>query len=116
MKVIIASELTASLDSHGYTQVKSFLNAEDCKSLWNGFANEDLFRKTIVMERYRFGLGVYKYYRYPLPDQIRSIRHDMYRILAPVANEWMRRLNIDTRYPDDWNEFKAACESKGQAL
>ena len=33
-----------------------------------GQMNADLYRKTITMERHRFGLGEYKYFRYALPD------------------------------------------------
>jgi uncharacterized protein len=116
MRQVNVENITEALHTKGYAQVQSFLPDEDCKVLRDGFEQDELFRKTIVMERYRFGLGVYKYYKYPLPGLIDSIRNDMYRILAPVANEWMKRLNIDTRYPEDLKAFLAACKSKGQDL
>src|SRR3982751_3691332 len=59
-----------SLNLNGWAQVKSYLSREDCIQLRGSFDIDTHFRKTIVMERYRFGLGMYKYYRYPLPDLI----------------------------------------------
>lgn len=66
------------------------------------------------MERYRFGLGEYKYYSYPLPELIQDIRQNLYRKLAPIANHWMKLLKVDRKFPSSFHELQAECHSKGQ--
>jgi hypothetical protein len=68
--------------------------------LRNGYDNPAAYRKTVVMERYRFGLGEYKYFNYPLPSIIQTIRENIYPHLAKIANSWMQSLKIDTKFPD----------------
>ncbi|MEQ9021590.1 MAG: 2OG-Fe(II) oxygenase, partial [Pseudomonadales bacterium] len=34
--------------------------------------------------------------------------------LAPIANQWMHVLNMETRYPEDHETFLATCHSQGQ--
>jgi len=60
-----------------------------------------LYRKTITMERHHFGLGEYKYFKYPLPDLIQTVRRAIYPRLTPaVANTWMNELNIERQFPE----------------
>lgn len=66
------------------------------------------------MERYRFGLGEYKYYNYPLPDLIQKIRETIYPKLAPIANSWMKVLKIPTIFPDTHQELQELCHTNGQ--
>ncbi|CAN5221914.1 hypothetical protein BH11BAC5_BH11BAC5_17650 [soil metagenome] len=66
------------------------------------------------MERYRFGLGEYKYFNYPLPDLIQTMRENIYPKLAPTANAWMEVLNIDTKFPATFQELKKLCHDNNQ--
>ena len=67
-----------------------------CKFLRDSkYNSSDLHRKTITMERHRFGLGEYKYVKCPLPDLIQNIRTAIYPKLAPIAKTWMKMLNIE---------------------
>jgi hypothetical protein len=59
-------------------------------------------------------MGEYKYFSYPLPILVRSLRERFYTPLVPVANEWMERLGIENRYPGELNEFLSTCHSKSQ--
>jgi hypothetical protein len=102
-------EITESMHQKGYARVTSLLSRKECDSLRDTFSNDSLFRKTIVMERYRFGKGVYKYYQYPLPDLIDAIRQATYPLLAVVANKWMSDLNLKERFPENWNELQQRC-------
>ena len=86
----------------GFALVPQFLSTQQCDELINLYEQPDTFRKTIVMERYRFGLGEYKYFQYPLPELIQNIRENIYPHLAPIANLWMKVLNIPNCFPDNW--------------
>jgi hypothetical protein len=50
-----------------------------------------MFRSRVVMERFRFGKGDYKYFHYPLPKIVQQLRECTYPRLAKIANEWRRR-------------------------
>ena len=103
-----------SLHSSGYALIPRLLSDKKCTDLIHIFDQEAAFRKTVVMARHRFGLGAYKYFNYPLPADLQSIREQMYTKLAPVANSWMQVLNIDVQYPESLDDFLAWCKSNGQ--
>jgi hypothetical protein len=66
------------------------------------------------MERYRFGQGEYKYFQYPLPQLITTLRQSVYAQVSTVANRWMQELNIDTRFPATHEAMKQLCHKNGQ--
>lgn len=105
---------TASLHGHGYAIIPGVLNDAECATLQADYTTSGYYRKTITMERYRFGVGEYKYFRYPLPDILQQLRAHLYPQLAPVANAWMQMLKLDTRYPAALGEWKARCQAAGQ--
>lgn len=107
-------QLAIDMHEEGYVVVPKFLSVEQCQSLIEQYDNRDGYRKTVVMERYRFGLGEYKYFDYPLPDIIQSVRENLYPKLAPIANLWMKVLKISKRFPDEFQDLQADCHSNGQ--
>lgn len=102
------------MNDKGYAILPGFLSQEQCKNLIERFDNTVEYRKTVVMERYRFGLGSYKYWDYPLPDLVQALREGLYPKLAPIANLWMKVLNIGERFPDTFAGLQAACHKNGQ--
>lgn len=66
------------------------------------------------MERYRFGLGEYKYFDYPLPKIIQTLRETIYPKLSPIANLWMKVLNIDKIFPEIFEELQSLCHQNNQ--
>src|ERR1700753_4195312 len=94
--------LADSLNAKGFAAAKNILTDEDCARLINQYNDATLYRKAVVMERHNFGLGEYKYFNYPLPGLVQELRGNIYPNLAPVANNWMRALNIDQQYPADF--------------
>ncbi|MBS1661745.1 MAG: 2OG-Fe(II) oxygenase [Bacteroidetes bacterium] len=102
------------LHRDGYAVVEKVLTAEECEEMIGRYTDEGLYRKTINMERYRFGLGEYKYFGYPLPGWIEEVREAVYAKLAPVANRWMEALAMEVRYPATHAEMKRRCENAGQ--
>lgn len=97
--------ITESMHQNGFVIIPNILGNEECEALKTDYAVLDLYRKTVVMERYGFGLGEYKYFDYPLPDLIQNIRCAIYPKLAPIANLWMNVLNINTVFPDTHQEL-----------
>ena len=87
------------MHAHGYTIIPGLLTKKECDDLVASYNAGNRYRKTIQMERYRFGAGEYKYFQYPLPELITEIRQTVYPYIAPIANKWMEVLNIDTRFP-----------------
>ena len=104
------------LNEHGYAIVPSILNDGHCTRLIKEYENNDLYRKTVSMERYRFGKGEYRYFRYPLPETIQTIRETVYPYLAPVANGWMQLLQINTRFPAAHGQLTENCHRQQQLL
>jgi len=86
--------MSEGMNQKGYFLMPQFLPVNYCKDIISQYDNTTLYRKTITMEKYRFGLGEYKYFKYPLPKLIQIIRSNVYPKLAPIANNWMRLLNI----------------------
>jgi len=67
------------------------------------------------MERYRFGKGDYKYFRYPLPGVIESVRTATYPHLAKIANRWSDELgSAEEPFPLDHKDFLKRCHQAGQ--
>ena len=106
--------ITEEINEKGFALVLQFLPAQYCEEFIREYDNSDLYRKTIMMERHSFGLGEYKYFKYPLPDLIQTIRTEIYPKLAPVANTWMKELNIERQFPDNFDELQRLCRANNQ--
>ena len=104
-----------SLSQRGYAVTAQILLPEECVSLVAMYADEARFRSRIVMERYRFGVGDYKYFGNPLPETIASLRTAAYPHLASVANEWAESLGEKSpRFPAEHAAFLKTCHKAGQ--
>ncbi|MDJ1481116.1 2OG-Fe(II) oxygenase [Cytophagaceae bacterium YF14B1] len=106
--------ITTEMNEKGFACLSALLSETQCEELIQQYDNPSLYRKTVIMERYRFGLGEYKYFQYPLPDTIQTIRESVYEHLAPVANGWMKALHIDKIFPDTLAELQSLCHLHGQ--
>ena len=108
------SDIRSSLDTKGFAHISSALTKEECADVISLYRQEALFRSTIDMQRYRFGIGEYKYLNYPLPELIQSYRDVFYTALVPIANDWMEKLGSDLRYPTRHQDFLSKCHQKNQ--
>jgi uncharacterized protein len=107
-------KITTDLNNNGYSRISNLLTADECRHLQSFYNEPEFYRSTIDMQRYRFGKGEYKYFSYPLPPKIESLRETMYEPLALIANDWMRELKIQLVYPQDHKSFISQCHAKGQ--
>lgn len=108
------SAIHHSLHEKGYALLPGVVPAAACAAAIQQYNEPSLYRKTVVMERYRFGLGEYKYFTYPLPPLVAQLRNAIYPQLAPVANAWMRALRTDIAYPDSLDAFLEQCHAQQQ--
>lgn len=107
--------IARELDASGSAVTPPILNADQCAQLISTYENDVLFRSRVVMARHGFGKGQYKYFAYPLPKLIASLRTALYERLAPIANNWEVMLGRDPRFPETHAEFLATCHAAGQA-
>jgi uncharacterized protein len=104
-----------SLSERGYAVTAPILSPEECASLAAMYNDARRFRSEIVMERYRFGVGDYKYFANPLPEIIASLRRAAYPHLAEVANQWAEALGEKApRFPAEHASFLKVCHKAGQ--
>ena len=104
-----------SLSSRGYAVVDPILSPAECASLTALYKDESRFRSQIIMERYRFGIGDYKYFGHPLPELVSNLRTNAYPHLAGIANRWAEPLGMTgLRYPEDHAAFLRVCRKAGQ--
>ena len=78
----------ARLDSEGIALTSPLLSEAECQEARGWFDDPGRFRSTVVMQRYGFGRGTYRYLADPLPGLVRELREWLYRPLARIANDW----------------------------
>jgi hypothetical protein len=104
-----------SLLALGYAVTAPILTAEDCAELIALYDDEKRFRSHVIMERYRFGVGDYKYFENPLPPVVAGLRTAAYPHLAKIANRWAEKLGErGAVYPLVHGEFLKICHKAGQ--
>jgi hypothetical protein len=103
-----------SLWERGYAKTPPVLTPEECAELVALYADGTRFRSRIDMERYRFGVGEYKYFADPLPSLVQALRTHAYPPLAVIANRWMHALRTPQRFPESLSDFLDQCRQRGQ--
>jgi hypothetical protein len=104
-----------SLPTCGYAVTSPILSSEECASLVALYKDDSRFRSQIIMERYRFGIGDYKYFANPLPKIVSELRTSAYPHLTEIANHWTESLGEMTPpYPQKHADFLKICHKAGQ--
>lgn len=103
------------LNEKGYCIIPEVLSPEECKHLSGLYNDQYIYRTTINMQRYRFGKGEYKYFNYPLPPTIQSLREILYSPLQVLANDWMDKLGLNTKFPAHHHDLVKYCNDHGQS-
>jgi len=104
----------ASLDDRGYAVTPALLTAAECAELIALYDRREVFRNRIVMERFGYGLGEYKYFAAPLPPLVAGMRTTVYERLAPIASDWMRAMRLGEGFPPTLDDFVELCHRAGQ--
>ncbi len=108
--------IAATLDERGYAVTPALLTSEECEGLIRLYDEREAFRSRVVMARYNFGRGEYKYFCDPLPPLVLELREHFYSPLAEIANRWAMRLKQTERFAPTLREFIEVCRRKRQTL
>lgn len=108
------SDLATDLNAFGCATIKGLLSPEQCVEISRLYPKNDPFRSHIHMARHGFGKGEYKYFSYPLPDLVTTLREQIYPKLVPVANGWNKRMGLEPRFPVNHSDYIALCHTAGQ--
>lgn len=104
----------AGLDSEGCALTGPLLTAAEAADLATLYHEDDRFRSTIDMRRYRFGEGEYRYFADPYPDAVVALKYALYPRLLPIARDWWTRLGRAAPWPDDLDAWLRMCHAAGQ--
>ena len=107
--------VAADLDTRGWAVTERLLDDANCAALAGLYDQEAGFRSRVVMARHGFGQGEYRYFSYPLPDLVQTLREGRYPPLAWIANRWAARLGNERRFPETLAGMLDRCHAAGQA-
>ena len=107
-------QVSRDLDAEGYATVRSVLSTDECEEIRSLYEKREIFRSNVVMERHGFGRGEYRYFSYPLPGLVATLRASVYPHLVPIADRWNDAMGINVRYPAEHAEFIERCHRVGQ--
>ncbi len=110
------ASLSQELDAHGAAVLEGLLEPAACEALVELYGRDAIFRSRVVMAQHGFGRGEYRYFAYPLPELVATMRARLYPHLVPIANRWNEAMGIEVRYPDDHSAFVERCHAAGQTL
>jgi hypothetical protein len=107
-------QVSRNLDAEGNAVIESILSPDQCDEIRALYDDKKIFRSHVVMERHNFGRGEYRYFSYPLPALIASLRTSIYPHLVPIANRWNNAMGVTVRYPETHAEYIQRCHQAGQ--
>jgi uncharacterized protein len=114
IEAVAWEEVSRDLDAEGNAIVKRVLLPQECDEIRMLYEQKEIFRSNVVMERHGFGRGEYRYFSYPLPRPIATLRTLVYPRLVPTANRWNEAMGINVRFPAQHVDFIARCHQAGQ--
>lgn len=108
--------LLQRLDEGGFATTGPLLSAEECVALTALYDDPAPWRNRVVMARHGFGQGEYRYFKYPLPETVRTLREKIYPRLAPLANRWHQQMGGPAeKFPAQHADYIAQCHAAGQS-
>jgi uncharacterized protein len=106
--------VSRDLDDVGVASIGPVLTATECDALVDLYDDAAMFRSTIDMVRHRFGSGQYRYFSYPLPEAVATLRAAFWPHLLPIARDWVSRRDQPPSWPDDFDAWLTRCHEAGQ--
>ena len=102
------------LNEYGGALLPQLVMPSEAARLRKLYADDQLFRSTVDMAPKRYGAGQYRYFHAPYPEPIEELKQALYPKLLPIARDWWTKLGRNTPWPDDLDEWLAACHAVGQ--
>ena len=106
--------IATQLDQFGCATVGPLLSPDECAVTSLRYNDDSIYRSRVIMARHGFGRGEYKYFAYPLPEIVASLRASLYPRLAEIANRWNERMGVDQRFPSEHAAYLKRCHAGGQ--
>lgn len=103
-----------TLDQQGFACIPNFFSPTHCDEFIRHYDDDQRYRSTINMAAKGYGNGQYRYFQYPLPDRLGSLRQQSYDFLLPLARKWAQALKEKTQYPDNHQQYLKKCHQAGQ--
>lgn len=108
------AQLADDLHRFGCAITAPLLDVDTCRAVSALYDDQTWFRSHIRMARHGFGRGEYKYFDYPLPEPVPTLRRSLYPYLVPIANRWQELTGRDIRFPAEHDAFLESCHRAGQ--
>ena len=112
---IAVAALESDLEGQGWSVLPDLLTSPECDEIVSLYDKDAGFRSHVVMARYGFGRGEYRYFSYPLPSLVQHLRAALYPRLALIANQWHERMGMAARFSPGHDKFVARCAAAGQS-
>jgi hypothetical protein len=109
------TDIAVQLDRFGCATTGPLLSADECAAVSACYDDDKLYRSRVIMARHGFGRGEYKYFAYPLPDMVASLRASLYPPLAAIANRWNEQMGTGQRFPTEHATYLKRCHAGGQS-
>jgi hypothetical protein len=106
--------ITAEISDFGGALLPQLLTKSETQKIRRLYSDDDLFRATIDMARYRYGEGEYRYFDRPYPEPIEALKQALYPRLLPIARDWWAKLGRTTPWPDTLDDWLDMCHAAGQ--
>jgi hypothetical protein len=106
-------QIASEVDERGWATTGALLTLPERQELIRAYDEDRLFRSTVVMARHGYGTGEYRYFAYPLPELVQTLREFLYGRLLPLANAWRTALGGDP-FPQSYADFLDRCHGAGQ--
>ena len=106
--------VAAEINEVGGALLPELMTAAECAVVRDLYPDDSLFRRTIDMNRHRYGQGEYRYFKEPYPQPIEALKHALYPRLLPIARDWWTKLGREAPWPDSFDEWLEMCHRAGQ--
>jgi hypothetical protein len=106
--------VTEEINAYGCALLSQLLTPAEAAGMRDLYMQDELFRSTITMGRYRFGEGEYRYFNTPYPEPIERLKQALYPRLLPIARDWWERLGRAAPWPDTLDQWLERCHAAGQ--